>query len=612
MNKLTKTVLFVVLLLQVVACDKNEDEGKKTVTEGKRQTLTLSTIDELNKGTSAIDSHADYWRRSSLTLMGGTYVSLTSGVTHTDYPVYPRITKTSGGDYVMFFHEGVKRTDGSMVWAGNECSYLRSSDLVNWSFGQKLYSVYAVTDSSNSSNKRGFAGCNVLTLPDGQLMSVVSYRAITNYRNLSADNGLMVRFSSDDGRSWSEEQMIYQGTNWEPMPVLLPSGRIEVYFTDSNKLITGVWSDVYNDSGTSMIYSDDNGRTWTPSYGQNPLKVIRQVRAVSGATTLFTDQMPAVICLNDGKQKVAALESFIGAPTYKSYISFAYSDSKGDWGTISGTEEGPVDRVNNPFLGCAPYLIQFPSGETVISYNESSIFYMRMGDEKCRNSTDPIRIFDGLGSVGKGFWGSMYVTDPHTMVAAIGGSGNMMQLGRFYLNHAVNASTHSVTVDGNNDDWKSTDEALYVGSIGQTKTTLRVAQDAENIYFLAEIADSDISKDDYVQLFLAPASTTTLDASCIRVKASHGGLKNTGVYAGGWHESETGATVQASYDGTLSYSSDEDNGYLVEVAVPRNKLTIIDGQLLVNFAVFDVKEGEDALIATTEKSTEKWIPILGL
>lgn len=97
--------------------------------------------------------------------------------------------------------------------------------------------------------------------------------------------------------------------------------------------------------------------------------------------------------------------------------------------------------------------------------------------------------------------------------------------------------------------------------------------------------DEAISRDDYVNILLSPANEgDRLTSAARRIKVSHSGLKSTDVYAGGWRETDMGVTVQAAYDGTISDSSDTDNGYLVEIAVPRSQLDLASGEILVNLS----------------------------
>lgn len=70
-----------------------------------------------------------------------------------------------------------------------------------------------------------------------------SFRLNQGYRGDPQSNGIMMRRSSDNGRTWSTAQIIYQGTTWEPYALQLRSGEIQVYFTDSEPLTA--------DSGTA-------------------------------------------------------------------------------------------------------------------------------------------------------------------------------------------------------------------------------------------------------------------------------------------------------------------------------------------------------------------------
>lgn len=599
--------------LLLLACEKQPggDDGKHDQ-GGKRQTLTLTDIKELNNIGGEAASHRDYVGRSSLTPIAGTYVQLSSNVTNEEKPIYPRFARTGDGRFVMFYHGG-----NSSTWAGNECEYLLSEDLVSWGSYKKLFPAIPITDCDGKANKRGYAGPHPLQLANGELMVVASTRAISGFREKIADNGLAIKFSKDGGLTWGEETIVFVGTNWEPMPVQLASGRIQIYYTDSKKITGssafGPGNEVIS-SGSSYIYSDDNGKTWLPANAlSDHIRAFAQIRYKDGSTNIYTDQMPAVIELVGRKKLAAAAESFIGGANYTSYVSLSYSDDNGNWGEPDANGELPSDKVKKFCEGCAPYLIQFPSGETVLSYNRNSVFYMRQGDADSRNYGSEIKVFSQTAATGKGFWGSLYCADTHRMVAGVGGSNGVLQIGQFYLNHAIKAATHPVKVDGNNDEWKKSDEAVYICSLGDTKATVRCAHDASNLYFLFEVKDKDISKDDYIQLFLSDPERHTLGGTSIRVKAAYSGFKTAGTYAGGWQEKEMGAKVSSSYDGTPGVNSDEDNGYLVEISLPKSSVAIKNGMALANFALFDIRNGgEDSIIPTADKSTDKWIPILGL
>ena len=318
--------------------------------------------------------------------------------------------------------------------------------------------------------------------------------------------------------------------------------------------------------------------------------------------------------LNNSNKLAAALESAVscvnGSTSYA--ISFAYSDDKGQWGHLEGDETGPADRQSNLFDGAAPFLVQFPSGETLVSYGLSSRMNMRLGDAEARTFGEPFAALPGRGS-----WGCLELNGNHEVIAAMRNSekpGDItIALARFELNHRITATRRTISVDGGNAEWAATDDALFVGEKSQAQATLRCSCDDRNVYFLVEVLDEAISRDDYVNILLSPANEgDRLTSAARRIKVSHSGLKSTDIYAGGWRETDMGVTVQAAYDGTISDNSDTDNGYLVEVAVPRSQLDLASGEILVNLVLFDSQGGEDAICPTSSRSIATWIPVAGL
>src|SRR5690606_576855 len=405
----------------------------------------------------------------------------------------------------------------------------------------------------------------------------------------------------DNGNSWSDPIEIYQGVNWEPYLLELPSGEIHCYFTDSDRT-----SSHGTDTGTAMVVSNDNGNTWTPSFGSLPYYVLRTAFKIEGdENTYFNNQMPSVIKLNNSNELAAALEANIGGY----HISFAYSGEDGQWEHLAIDEEGPEDRNDLAFSGSAPYLRQFPSGETILSYNHNSRFHLKMGDAKARNFGENYSpaVFTG------GYWGSLELEDSHQIIGVMPNTGKgEITLAKFILNHSIHAVQRTVKVDGDNSEWKDTDEALFVGEKSQEQATLRAAADNDSVYFLVETLDHILSKDDYAMIYLSAADEEALGGGSYRFKLAHDGLKQTSTYTNGWTNGNLDANAKSNFKGTLDANFDRDHGYMVELAIPRSKLTITSGQLLVNFAIHDSDSSEDAITGTSGTSTTKWIPITGL
>lgn len=588
---LKTTTLLAALCCSFLACNEKDiviDPEKDDNEIVKETPLTITPIEKLNQGNSIINSHATVISNSSLEMNFRSYIDLGQGALGVSSPHYARVKKMANGNYIMFYHNNQ---------IGASCYYSISHNLKSWVSKGKLLSNYAIVDSDKQANERRFSNCDALVLSNGDIIAVASYRANSNYREKPLDAGIVMLRSKDNGISWSAPMEIYQGVNWEPSLLELPSGEIQCYFTESSR--TNIES---TDTGTAMIVSKDNGATWTPSFGNSPYYVIRTKHMKDGKT-FFNDQMPVVIKLNGSNELAAAVEANIGSYN----ISFAYSGEDGKWDQLSVTQEGPLDRNDLAFEGSAPYLIQFPSGETVLSYNKSSTYFMKMGDARARNFGESYAPFSG-----KGYWGTLERIDDHQLIGAMPNTNDgVVMLSKFVLNHNIVATSRKVTVDGDNSEWEDTDQALFVGEKSQAQATLRCSSDDENIYFLIEVLDNNLSKDDYASIYLSPTSNDVLTDKSCRIKVSYEGIKGVYTYKTDWLETDLTVSAIAKYEGNLSNIYDQDYGYITEISVPRSKLNIESGEIRVNFPLFDKEGGLDA-INNSFTNTAKWILITGL
>ena len=541
-------------------------------------TSELNTWEEMNAWGHTENSHASAYGRSNITMIGGTYVQvpeeqlgLISGNTGA---VYPRFIKTSRGDWLMFYHYG-----NSTTWAGNYCSYLRSPNLVNWTFEQKLFKIknnqtsdYYDSEELPKTFARYYAGADLCTLPDGRILAVAATRPGSKYKLRPLDSGLAIRYSSDGGQTWTDDQLVLMGTCWEPFPLVLPSGRIQIYYTDARPYYPAgntTWhgTEVMG-SGVSYIYSDDNGASWVSTDGNgNHLVAYHQLRTTSDVdgTNLYSDQMPTVLVLNAGAGLAGAGESLKKSLGSGFRICTAYSGPDMDWGVLDTDGDFPADRDNNFTKGAAPYLLQFPSGETVLAYNvdvegaTGHQFRYMIGDAQARHffgsrpmMPSGITGLDAAASaiVGLGFWGSTRLTGSHTLVAGIGGTEDpkTLQVAQFYLNHDIAAPVIAVTQDGRNNEW-TTHEALFAGSSSPDQVILRAAHDDTKLYLLLESVGS---------------------ATAAHVDLAVGGtLKRISVNASGLVSS---ALSGVSATSRTAKTADGRDGFLCEVSVPRSAL----------------------------------------
>ena len=599
------------------SCEKegNDDGGKQIPSESTA--LTLTPFDRLNASADEINSHKDDWGQSILTLNYRSVANVGASVLGTLSPSYSRIIKLADGSYILTAHDFYSGGNGSTVY------WATSPDLVNWTPQGKLFASRSVVNARGQDATRLYTNGFGKVLSNGDVLMFASFRTTGTYSfwKWRDEQGIEMRRSTDGGKTWSEPYEVYHGPNWEAIMLEDSDGVLELYFSESRPWISG------SHSGTSMVRSTDGGRTWLPELGKEPYRVIRHTwYDAHQEKWLFTDQMPGLVILNDSKRKAGVFESAHDYPVGGSVnfnISFAWSPEDGKWDCIEGEEKdgagldvktakvGPSERAIDVWKGSAPSLLQFPSGETVVSYGRDEYQYLRVGDSQARNFGEEFKLLPAKGS-----WSSVLLDGSHELITHMRNSVDKQNicvtLCKLALNHSIAASSHKVVIDGDNSDWVNADDALFAGSKCQAQATLRCAADADNIYFLVECRDENVSKDDYIQVFVAPSDAGKLNGKSLRVKVGLNGLRNQSNYAGGWIEKDLGAMAVVRYDATLSDASDIDNGWLAEISVPRSSVNIVDGKVKVNLALFDMEGGEDAIVSTGEKNPQKWITVLGL
>ena len=616
MNKLyTGLALLAAVSLASCKAEGPDDGGKQIPSESTK--LTLTPFEKLNASADAVNSHKDDWAQSVLTLNYRSIVNVGASVLGTSSPSYSRIVKLADGSYILTAHDSYSGGNGSTVY------WATSQDLVHWTPQGKLFASRSVVNARGQEATRLYTNGFGKVLSNGDVLMFASFRTTGTYSfwKWRDDQGIEMRRSTDNGKTWSEPYEVYRGPNWEAIMLEDGDGELELYFSESRPWISG------SHSGTSMVRSTDGGRTWLPGLGKEPYRVIRHTWYDAHQDKwLFTDQMPGLIILNDSKCKAGVFESAHDYPVGGSVnfcISFAWSPEDGNWNYIEGEEKdgtgldvktakvGPVDRKIDVWNGSAPSLLQFPSGETVVSYGQDWYQWLRIGDSRARNLGD-----SGKYMPAKGSWSSIRLDVTLELITHMRNTTDGKNVGvilcKLALNHRIAASSHKVGIDGGNSDWVNADDALFAGSKCQAQATLRCAADADNIYFLVECRDDNVSKDDYVQLFIAPSDAAKLNAQTLRLKVGLNGLRNQGVYAGNWIEKDFGANAVVRYDATLSDASDVDNGWLAEICVPRSSVKVVDGKVKVNLALFDMEGGEDAIVSTGEKNPQKWITVTGL
>ena len=518
----------------------------------------LHTINDLNQVPHALNSHAGVERYSSLEAEQTTYrIIPRAELDIKSRPTYSRIKRMSNGEWLLLFQ-------GAQI--GSYIYYSISSDLASWSYRKPLFSAYYVTHEQGKDHRR-FSTADAVVLQNGDILVACSYRANKGYRN-DIDCGIMLRRSSDNGKTWSKEEIIYRGANWEPYLLQLPDGRVQCYFTDSKPAI--------KNSGTSLIISADSGKTWSEKQ-----IVCRQHRCTyEDGTRIYTDQMPSFRLLNDGTTLLGFLESNIADFTKGEKNDYRMSVIRQhgvDWTPLQGDEVGPSDRDSNIARGAGGYVATFPSGEIVLSCNIRNRFSLKVGNHTGTEFNGRDWDSDWLKPLAKGgYWGATERIDGHRLLATMH-SEDGIQLVILHLNHSITSPRAIIKVDGKGNEW-SNDEALFIGSKSASQMVIRSTHDSEFLYLLVECKNEDI---------YTSAKVRINDLAPINISAKR---------------------CQSRIEGIVSrcrkgVTDNGERGFIAEVAIPRS---LILGNEVALYATLSSNDKSDTFSHASEEENSTW------
>lgn len=551
--KYEKTLSLTAASVTEISLDFEREEGSAE--------LHLTPFTALNAAGSVIGDHASKESRSYIVQMKSSLTEYNNDPSAPKAQTYSRIKRLPNGGYMLLWQRGSEsRSDSN----GMDTYYALGSDIFGWEYKGCLFEHNDNAPGCKGGTVKRFYTCpELLVLSSGEIIAVNSFWAPSTYsvQANKGDHGLAIKRSSDNGKTWSEESIIYYGQCWEPFLVEMPGGEIHCYFTEARPWISS------SNSGTSLVLSTDGGKTWTPAPGGDAYKVVRKQWYHTAASMYkFTDQMP--VCVNIGQSgrlafAVEDVDSESSSGTSHS-VAVVYSPGNPGWTYLQDDEVGPSERIDK--IGadaCAPYIAQFPSGETILSYSREKgdwPYCYRMGNASARNFGSEKQLLSKGGN-----WSATTIDGSHCLLVATPYS-NAVHICRYALNHDIKASSRSVKADGDNSEWANTDEALYFCRDASTDATLRCSTDGDNLYILLEVSSVNISASDYM----------TVSAGGLNIK--------TGPKTFSCSNSAVGAV--SAYNGTLTDNSDIDRGWLSEISIPLTALKTTAGKIELS-ASFD-------------------------
>lgn len=383
--------------------------------------------------------------------------------------------------------------------------------------------------------------------------------------------------SYDGGLTWKDERLLYEAGYqfengcWEPSAIQLPDGEIQLFFANEGPYTSS------NEQEISLLRSSNGGLSWTGE----PETV--SFRAGS------RDGMPVPLLLKDYNEIIVAIEDN-GHVTFKPYI--IRSTINNNWSAIIKGDSPQrsyalAEKINDYHYAGAPYIDQFSTGESVLSYQGTEgrpTNKMGNADMKVTIGSD-----EGFGFNRKTtpfiipgnqscLWNSVRVLDGDTIIAlgstrAYSGNGiTEVWMIKGYLIPELKAKNSSINIDGAQDEPEWDKFQVFIGHQGPTQVRSNMAHDNDFLYVLNEVTDDNVANNASLDTEEGDGVTIHLDVQNKSFEKPDKGTFRIFVSADNQvivREGDGGSWKELNdHDDINSFSKYTDSGYIQEIAIP--------------------------------------------
>jgi hypothetical protein len=257
----------------------------------------------------------------------------------------------------------------------------------------------------------GFSTPDLLVLKNGWLLMAYTGRGKPDD---STHNNIQLCISKDKGQRWSKPAIVSVGRSWEPGMVQLPDNEIELFF--STELSGSRRSQGRPEQRVTLMTSSNNGQSWSMG---------KEIAFMKGGR----DGMPIPLVLKDNKGIVVAIESVHSKKS--PYMLWSSMKKKWDYKTL------PFEANGRRWFGAAgklwagaPYIIQLPSGETIVSVQDTggrkinrytdwkkNTMLVMIGNSIAKNFTNVTYPWPNLPVTEGAYFNSLFVKNDSTIVA---------------------------------------------------------------------------------------------------------------------------------------------------------------------------------------------------
>ena len=310
------------------------------------------------------------------------------------YAEYGRVCRLGDSDTLLLVHHG-----GPDIGDWVNISLRKSFDNgVTWTEQEILMDI-----NDYRSEYWRFCCPEILELGNGWIL--IAYTA--NGKPETNENcHVHILTSKDRGKTWEGPLLVNTGRSWEPFMIQLPHGELELFYSSEARW----WPGDNLKQEIHSIRSTNNGQNW--SYHQTVAYYPEK-----------RDGMPVAVILQGNRGVVFSIETVLH--NHSPYI--IKRDLAGDWDLPDpilndGDSRWHIPGFRNEFGG-GPYLVQLPTGETVLSAHvhrggdwHQNYMQVMIGDNTARNFQD-LTVPWGIPPSNQGdILSSLFIKDEETIV----------------------------------------------------------------------------------------------------------------------------------------------------------------------------------------------------
>lgn len=258
---------------------------------------------------------------------------------------------------------------------------------------------------------------DITLLNDNAILVCYNPRPSRQHPDTAARFAVRIAKSYDEGLTWKDDQLLYKASNlfkdgcWEPSALQLPSGEIQVFFSDE-----GVYTKS-DEQNISRLRSLDNGKTWTAA------PEIISFRKGS------RDGMPSPVYLAQTKEIAFSIEDN-GFTNFKPYIIHIPANSQRSETVTANSPHRSYalqDSLPANVYAGAPYLRVLNNGNTILTYQSTQFrqgkndvsnaeMVVTIGDSSARHFKNPTVPFK-IAKDKRALWNSITVLKNGTVIA---------------------------------------------------------------------------------------------------------------------------------------------------------------------------------------------------